>query len=163
MPKIFSAVLDAIRAHPKAMPLNDRGQLVPDPTPMAPPIGYKPQPSMVDLIRKEVLRVSQEARRAGFESEEEADDFEVGDDFTPSSPYELDEESEVPIRVLKARADQAQLDYLEAKRGAGLRMQEDAGAGGAGAGKAPAAKPAGAAPSPERGRGEAGEPAGERS
>lgn len=115
----------AMAAHPKGLPLNEQGQLVPDPTPMAPPIGYRPQPSMIDIVRQQVLAVSQEAARAGFESEEEADDFNVGDDYTPSSPYELDEQSEVPVRVLKARADAAQEEYLNAKRSAGLRMQAD--------------------------------------
>lgn len=115
-------------AHPKKMPLNDRGQLVPDPIPMAPPIGYKAQPSMVEIIRAQVLQVSKEAARQGLETEEEADDFDVGDDVEPSSPYEMDAQSEVPLRVLKARADEATLDYLEAKRDAGLRMQADAAA-----------------------------------
>jgi len=125
-PRIVQAIVDAIAKHPKKMPLNDQGQLVPDPTPMAPPIGFKPQPSMVEIIRKQVQLASEEAKRQGNESLEEADDFDVGDDPEISSPYELDEESEVPIRVLAARAAEAQEQYLEAKRSAGLRMQEDA-------------------------------------
>lgn len=39
-----------------------------------------------ELIRSERLR--QEAEAAGHESFEEADDFDIGDDFDPSSPYE---------------------------------------------------------------------------
>jgi len=124
-PRIVQAIVDAIAKHPKKMPLNEHGQLVPDPVPMAPPIGFKAQPSMVELIRRQVELASAEAKRAGQESLEEADDFDVGDDPEIASPYELDEESEVPIRVLAARAEQAQMDYLEAKRDAGRRMQAD--------------------------------------
>lgn len=129
MPKIreiAAAVREAIAAHPKKLPLNALGQLVPDPTPMAPPIGYRPQPSIADMIRQQVLAISRDAAREGNESLEEADDFEVGDDPEISSPYELDLESEVPIRVLEARAELARNNYLEAKREAGLRMTDDA-------------------------------------
>lgn len=125
--KIAAAIGEAMAKHPKRMPLNERGELVPDPTPMAPPVGYRPQPSMVDIIRRQVQLASEEAKRAGAESLEEADDFDVDDDPELKSPYELDVESEVPIRVLAARAEEAQEAYLEAKRQAGLRMQRDAG------------------------------------
>lgn len=60
--------------------------------PVAPPVGYKKQPSMVDhirgLVRSEHLRWAAEG--AGAETFEEADDFDVGDDYDPSSPYEDD-------------------------------------------------------------------------
>lgn len=124
--KLSEIVADAIAAHPKKLPLNDRGELIPDPVPMAPPIGYRPQPDMMQMIRDQVRLASIEAERQGLETEDEADDFDVGDDPEIKSPYELDLESEVPIRVLKARAEAAQLDYMEAKREAGLRMQADA-------------------------------------
>lgn len=123
--KIAENVKKAMSEHPKKLPLDGKGQLVPDPTPMAPPIGYKPQPDMMEMIRHQVRMASMEAERAGLETEDEADDFDVGDDQEIRSPYELDAESEVPIKVLKYRADQAQLDYMEAKREAGLRMQSD--------------------------------------
>lgn len=70
--------------------LNDRGQEVLDPRPMAPPIGYKKQPSMVEIVRQQILsaRLAEEAEAAGMETFDEADDFDVSDDFDPSSPYE---------------------------------------------------------------------------
>lgn len=123
--KAHDLVVAAMKAHKKGLPLNDQGQLVPDPIPMAPPVGFKPSPSMTDLIRQQVLAVSREAQRAGYDSLDDADDFDVGDDQEIQSPYELDEESEVPIRVLQARAEQAQNEYIQAKRDAGLRMQDD--------------------------------------
>lgn len=58
-------------------------------TPVAPPIGYIKQPSMVENIRDMVRReMSIAAAEAGMETFEEADDFEVGDDYDPRSPYE---------------------------------------------------------------------------
>lgn len=61
---------------------NDEGQFIPDSTPMSPPLGYKRQPSMVEVIRNMVRdeRLAQEIAAQGFETFEEADDFEVGDE-----------------------------------------------------------------------------------
>lgn len=123
--RLHQVVLDAIKLHPKKKPLNEHGQLVPDPVPMAPPVGFKPQPSLSEMIRAQVLAASRDAAREGFETVEEADDFDVGDDPEISSPYEIDTESEVPISVLRARAEAAQAEYMDAKRDAGLRMQDD--------------------------------------
>lgn len=57
---------------------------------MAPPIGFKPAPSLADQIREMVRseRLAREVAEAGFETFEEADDFDIGDDFDPSTPYE---------------------------------------------------------------------------
>lgn len=57
---------------------------------MAPPVGFKPAPSLADQIREMVRseRLAREAAEGGFETFEEADDFDVGDDFDPRTPYE---------------------------------------------------------------------------
>lgn len=72
------------------MYLDARGREIPDPVPMQPPIGYKATPSIMDqvrdMIKSESLRLA--AQQSGMETFEEADDFEVGDDYDPSSPYE---------------------------------------------------------------------------
>lgn len=71
---------------------DSRGREIPDPTPMQPPVGYNPQPSLAQQIRQMVVseRLAMEAREAGAETFEEADDFDVGDDFEAErhSPYE---------------------------------------------------------------------------
>lgn len=74
----------------KASNLDAHGREIPDPTPMAPPVGYNRQPSLSEQIRAMVRseRLAQEVAAAGYETFEEADDFDVGDDFEPSSPYE---------------------------------------------------------------------------
>lgn len=62
--------------------LNDAGQLIPDSTPIAPPIGYKRQPTMVEIVRDMVRneRLAQDLAAGGVETFEDADDFDVGDD-----------------------------------------------------------------------------------
>lgn len=77
--------------HPKGKPLSKEG-FWPDPTPVAPPVGN----SMVaeidmferhrQMIRGELSRMAEEA---GFETMEEADDFDIADDIPePFSPWE---------------------------------------------------------------------------
>lgn len=84
---------------------------LPDRTPMAPPVGFNRRPPLHIQIREMVQReLSARAEAEGFETAEEADDFDVGDDFDPSSPYEHDFEPAKPaapaseqIAVLEAR------------------------------------------------------------
>lgn len=72
--------------------LDARGREKPDPTPIAPPIGYKRQPSLAEQIRNMVRseRLAMEAQAAGYETFEEADDFDTGEDLDPRSPYEVE-------------------------------------------------------------------------
>lgn len=70
--------------------LNEAGSEILDSTPMEPPLGYVAQPSMFDVMRKMISDRERELSAAGFETPEEADDFDVDDDFDPSSPYEHD-------------------------------------------------------------------------
>lgn len=68
---------------------NDRGEEVPDPTPVEVPVGFRHPPTLREtmqrLIREEVSRA---AEQSGDESFDEADDFNV-DEEEFSSPYEL--------------------------------------------------------------------------
>lgn len=71
--------------------LNDLGHECPNPVPVAPPVGFVKQPSMVEhmrsMVRDELLR--RELVSQGVESFEESDDFEIEDDpIDPSTPYE---------------------------------------------------------------------------
>lgn len=70
--------------------LSPRGREIPDPTPMAPPVGFRPAPSLSDQIREMVRseRLAREVAESGHESFEEADDFDVGDDYEPNTPFE---------------------------------------------------------------------------
>lgn len=91
-----------------AADLDRFGHEIPDPVPVAPPVGYRAKPSLIESIRSMVRQeFSAAAQRAGFESFEEADDFEVGDDFDPSSPYEQEFEP-TPVAELKRRKAEAE-------------------------------------------------------
>lgn len=71
--------------------LNDKGQEILDPVPMAPPVGYTRQPTMTErlrnMIHSEQLRIA--AAEMGAETFEESEDFDVDDDdYDPQSPWE---------------------------------------------------------------------------
>lgn len=71
--------------------INEHGQLMPSGVPIAPPVGYNPQPSLRETIRAMVQseKLAQEARAAGFETFEEANDFGDDDDEEPYTRHEL--------------------------------------------------------------------------
>lgn len=81
------------------------GMEVPSSIPMAPPVGYTRQPTLAERIRQMVRseHVRLAAIQAGQETFEEADDFDVGDDYDPASPYEetfdpIDAEARMRLR-----------------------------------------------------------------
>lgn len=78
--------------------LDKYGREMPSPVPIAPPIGYKKSPSLAEQIRAMVIseKLKMEAIAAGQETFEEADDFDVDDDFDPSSPYEVNFDPPLP-------------------------------------------------------------------
>lgn len=91
-------------------PLTPWGAEIPDPVPIAPPVGYRRQPTMVEHIRNMVRseRLRQEAEAAGMESFEESEDFEIdGEDADPASPWE--NEFDPPVNELReaVEADKA--------------------------------------------------------
>lgn len=69
---------------------DEQGRELPDPVPLAPPVGWFKQPSMFDqvrqMVRSEHLRMYAEAQ--GDESFDEANDFDVDEDNFPRSQYE---------------------------------------------------------------------------
>lgn len=68
------------------MALNERGHEVPDPTPLAVPVGFRHPPSMQEMIKQYIRReLSEQASQAGAETLEEANDFDIPDG--PPDPY----------------------------------------------------------------------------
>lgn len=69
---------------------NDRGEELVDGRPMEPPVGYVSTPTIAEQIALQVRAEAQRLARenAGVESFEEQEDFDVGEDLDPSSPYE---------------------------------------------------------------------------
>jgi len=78
--------------------LDERGAEVLDKTPIAPPIGYNKTKSMMEIVREMVVseKLAMDARSAGYETFEESEDFDVDDDFDPSTPYENDFDPTIP-------------------------------------------------------------------
>lgn len=129
-------VLDKLRAfrRPKQLELEDylkkldrkgldkEGRLVPDPTPIAPPIGYKKQPSMVEIVREMVRseRLAAEARAMGHETFEESEDFDVGDEpeFARS---QWENEYDPPLQEILAAGREA----LKARESSSREAGED--------------------------------------
>lgn len=90
---------------PKQAPLrhDEFGQEILDPQPMQPPLGYKKGLSLSEQIRQQVRLAQLDLEDSDItETDEEADDFEVGDDYEPLSKHENDH---IPsVKELKKRA-----------------------------------------------------------
>lgn len=82
--------LDLIQHIQSKARIDELGREIGDPTPLAIPIKHRREETQDERIKRLVRseRLAQEAANAGFETFEEADDFDVGDDFDPTSPYE---------------------------------------------------------------------------
>lgn len=81
---------DAIARHRKEKGLDPEGQPVFDPTPMAPPIGYKKQPSIFDQVRDAMKAHQLEELEQLQESLDDAEDYEIDDDPPdPASKWEM--------------------------------------------------------------------------
>lgn len=87
--------------------LDEHGRELPNPTPMAPPIGYQKPISIAEQMRQMIRMASYEASMAGAETEEEANDFDVEEDMEPHSqwehPFDPDPELEAML-ALQSRA-----------------------------------------------------------
>jgi len=93
-----------------------------DPTPMEPPLGYRKAPTLTEQIQQQVrqLQLRMLEDQMSPETEEEADDFEVGDDYEPLSKYE--NEHMPTLANLKKRAKEIN-DQIEARK---LKLAIDA-------------------------------------
>lgn len=116
------------------------GKEYPNPIAMEAPLGFIEQKPLHEQIRDMVKNeLSRQAEAEGFETMEEADDFDVDDDFDPTTPFELPFEPDVPWpadpRVVAAEQ-------------AALAAQADAGGGGAQPPSGKVNEPAGSAGDP---------------
>jgi len=108
-----------VRALPRQKEyLTADGREKPDATPMAPPLGYKKQPTLHEQIRSMIVseRLRQEAMSLDAETLEEADDFEIGD-FDPTSPYEYNFDPPTPVHPgTMGAAEKAEYDEWRANQ-----------------------------------------------
>jgi len=82
--------------------LDENGHEMPNPTPVQPPIGYRKQKTIAEQIREQIRLASIEAHMAGAETEAEANDFDVGEDMEPHSPWENDFEPDPALEHMLA-------------------------------------------------------------
>lgn len=87
---------------------NELGQEIPDPTPVAMPLGYERPESLSDLVARMVrVHISKQAHELGLETFEEADDFSMDeDDEVLPSQYEMsgmEEERPSPARIKEVK------------------------------------------------------------
>ena len=98
--------------------LTEDGKEIPDPIPFAPTIkgsrAHSIRENVLSIVRSEQFRQAMEQQ--GQETFEEADDFDVDDDFDPSSPYEEFFEGEYE-QLRQARIEQASENRRQARRG----------------------------------------------
>lgn len=98
--KAATSLLASIASkNPKGRRYDEQGRYHPDPTPIAPPVGYVRSPTIAEqirtMVRSEGLR--RHAELQGADTFEEADDFNVGDDYDPRSPWEEQFEGEFSV------------------------------------------------------------------
>lgn len=98
-----------------------------DTTPIAIPSGIKKQPSLFEQINQAVrlqkLRDADGDPNNIEETDEEADDFEVGEDFEPLSPHENDH---IPsIKVLKERVKEINAEIEKRARAKAAKEYKD--------------------------------------
>lgn len=96
-----------------------------NPTPLQPPIGHKPIPSLFDTIREQIKL----HRLAEFdmepESEDEADDFDIADDpIDPHSPWENDHIPTLKNMKERTAALERQLAQEEQRQAAQQNSQQ---------------------------------------
>lgn len=82
-------LVDPFRTTHKNNRFDAHGGEVLNPTPVQPPLGYKPQLSLAEQIRQQVRQLAS-ATDMDPETEEEADDFDIDDDPMIHSPWEND-------------------------------------------------------------------------
>lgn len=87
--------------------LDKWGREKPDPTPMAPPVGFVRQPPLHERLRDMILAERRTLDEAAYvETWEEQNDFDVGDDLDPTSPWETN--FEVPMGAEELTKDISQ-------------------------------------------------------
>lgn len=68
------------------------GREVVNPLPLAPPVGYRPEPTVMEMIEQQLAyRLQQLAGEDVIETQEDADDFDMDEEWDPTSLYEVRE------------------------------------------------------------------------
>lgn len=110
--------------------LDKEGREVPDPNPMEIPAGMKRPETLAEQVQRLVRHsISAHAELHGMETFEEADDFDIDEDFDPSTPYEVDFDPVIGREITPAdfmnpeKRAFLREEYLKAERNA-IRAEE---------------------------------------
>lgn len=97
------------------MKYNERGEELPDDTPIEAPVAFRRPPSIQELIAMHVRAAMQVERKMGKEDEDDFDDDEETDDVL--TPYEIEAYAgEANMEIRKAEETQKVLDKLVKKK-----------------------------------------------
>lgn len=96
--------------------LDAQGREVLDETPLVLPVKALRRPSTLDEIRQYIGIVNQEAARSGQETFEEADDFDVGDDHDPHSPWEMAVDQEENWSAFREQLEEQRVQAAKGRR-----------------------------------------------
>lgn len=107
--------VDVYRTTDKHNRFTEDNKEILNPTPMQPPLNYKPGLSLTEQIRQQV-RQAKHLDDMEPETEEEADDFEIDEDPAPPSRWENDM---IPsIKEIKKRGEELQRLFARAPQAA---------------------------------------------
>jgi len=67
---------------------NDKGEQIPDDTPVEIPVGFQKPEDLQDMIRRLVRNEAFARTQQGVETFQEAEDFDVGDEPDLTTPYQ---------------------------------------------------------------------------
>lgn len=98
--------------------LDKNGHEILDPRPVEMPVGFHRPETLAEQIQRMVrTEFSEAASNAGFESFEDADDFDVEDEIDPGSPYEMEFDPvlgrEVSPQMVVENEERFRQEYLE--------------------------------------------------
>jgi len=96
--------------------LDQNGHEILDNTPVARPVRISTRPNSLEELKALLRIVSREAELNGQETFEEAEDFDVGDDAEPYSPWELPTDEQLESFVLDLKRKKARERAFKAKR-----------------------------------------------
>lgn len=133
--------------------LDENGHEVPDPRPLRLPAGFKKPETLAEQVQRLVRgALSRQAEDQGFESFEDAEDFDVGDDEDPHTQYEAHFDpvlgKDITAQEFRQNQERYKREYIEAQQryyqsldAEEARQRRRAGAAEAHTGAAPAPTP----------------------
>lgn len=78
------------------------GRELPNPTPLQPAVGHKKHKTIAETVREAIRQASLEAAQHGYDSEEDANDFDIDEDDDPHSPWENDFDMDPALEAMLA-------------------------------------------------------------